>query len=107
MFSYIIIAVIHWDALPRNRCIDLYNHIAKNIDKLENYIDKRKCEKYNNCNCQGSNIDTQGASYTFGCTYSIYHDTCKYALSGMDANLKRPHEKKIHEVFHNIRACLL
>ena len=45
---------------------------------------QRQCEinKSKLCACQGSDPNTEGASYTFGCSWNVYNDACKFAKSG-------------------------
>jgi hypothetical protein len=33
------------------------------------------------CACQGNDVPKEGASYSFGCAWNVYHDGCKFGKS--------------------------
>ena len=45
------------------------------------FFHQRQCElnKTKTCACQGHDSKKEGASYSFGCSWNVYHDTCKFA----------------------------
>ena len=71
-WTWIAISLIQWDGIPMNLADAAYDQIA---DKAANYGSEteRKCgtNTKKTCACQGSNEDYNGASYTFGCSWTM------------------------------------
>ena len=79
-----VILFIEWKGIDNQTSKDCYELMSTHLAEYGE-PDQRKCEsnKLKNCICQGLNPKSCGASFSFGCTYSIFYDGCKHAPNGM------------------------
>ncbi len=54
----------------RHRCIKIWLVFAIMVWEMN---------KTKTCTCQGHKAKKEGACYSFGCSWNVYHDSCKYA----------------------------
>ena len=82
-YSWIAVSLIQWDGLSRDLADIAYDTISSKTSKHGTETE-RMCgaNKKKTCACQGLDSDVTGASYTFGCSWSMYVNVCKFCRSG-------------------------
>ncbi|XP_071108253.1 methylcytosine dioxygenase TET-like [Haliotis cracherodii] len=80
--AYIISVMVAWDGVQADIADDLYSYLSGTVTKL-GFETERRCgtNERKTCACQGVDLVRRGASFSFGCSWSMYFNGCKYARS--------------------------
>ena len=81
-FTFTVAAIISWEGIPRALADQAYHDIAFRTSNFGTET-KRKCRANykKTCACQGIDLNFNGASYSFGCSWNMYHKICKFCRS--------------------------
>merc|ERR1719402_675376 len=81
-YTWTTVLIVQWDGVPRALADRAYSEIAAKTSAFGTETE-RQCgaNRKKTCACQGLNMDFSGASYTFGCSWTMYHNICKFCRS--------------------------
>jgi len=81
-YAWIAVSLIQWDGFSKELADAAYEQISQKTAAYGSETE-RMCgaNKKKTCACQGLNKDFNGASYTFGCSWTMYQNVCKFCRS--------------------------
>ncbi|XP_041362822.1 serine-rich adhesin for platelets-like [Gigantopelta aegis] len=80
--AMLIIVLVAWEGVPLDEADGLYSYISTTVTKEGNETERRcGTNERRTCACQGIDMIRRGASFSFGCSWSMYFNGCKFARS--------------------------
>ena len=114
-FSWLVVSIIQWAAVPSHLADTAYSTISETVARAASETERGCGENTKKtCACQGQGGSQGGASYTFGCSWSMYTGgLCKFGPSkpGQARRFKleknpSPEEPELEKICDELADCV-
>ncbi|CAK1552821.1 unnamed protein product [Leptosia nina] len=108
--AWIVVCLVAWEGIPQSEADLDYTLLSHKLNRY-GLPTTRRCATNENrtCACQGLDPEACGASYSFGCSWSMYYNGCKYARSKTVRKFRlsvKTEESEIEERMHVLATLL-
>ncbi|XP_035310064.1 methylcytosine dioxygenase TET1 [Cricetulus griseus] len=111
--AVMVVGIVLWQPISPPLADHLYDEITDNLRSYSGHPTDRRCtfNEKRTCTCQGLNPRTCGASFSFGCSWSMYLNGCKFGRSPNPRKFKLApnyplNEKKIEGILNKVADTL-
>ncbi|XP_060571659.1 uncharacterized protein LOC132729844 isoform X2 [Ruditapes philippinarum] len=103
--AWLIIALVAWEGVPAMQADHLYDYLSKTLPSYGNETERRcGTNDRKTCACQGAYLMKRGASFSFGCSWSMYFNGCKFARSTHARKFRLKNEDKEEQLEDKLQA---